>query len=357
MTVMPMKKETPSQEEALRRRAVAARDPAADGAFVYAVRTTGVYCRPSCPARPARPENLAFFEGPDEAEASGFRACLRCRPREEKGARGKAAVEAACRLIDASEEIPSLAQMAAEAGLSPHHFHRLFKSATGVTPRAFAAERRAERLRAALGSGAPVTAAIHDAGYGAQSRFYAEAQSRLGMAPSTWRKGGEGETIRYAIAPCTLGLILVGATQKGVCAIFLADDRVTLAGALKARFPKAALIGADDALGGLVQAVLSQVERPRQDVGLALDIQGTAFQQRVWAALREIPLGETETYSAVAARIGAPAAVRAVAGACGANPVAILIPCHRVIGKDGSLTGYRWGTERKKALLDKERAS
>lgn len=338
-----------------RRAAVAARDAAADGRFVYAVRSTGVYCRPSCPSRAARPENLRFFATCDEAEAAGFRPCRRCRPNEPgREARRREAVARACRFIDASEGLPGLDALAEVAGMSPHHFHRVFRAATGVTPRAYAEARRAARVAETLRAAGSVTEAIFDAGYNASSRFYAGAAERLGMSPDTYRRGGPGTRIRFAVGACSLGAVLVAATERGVCAILLGDDPEALVRDLQDRFPKAAFEGGDPDFEALVARVVGLVEAPADGLDLPLDIGGTAFQQRVWEALRAIPPGRTATYAEIAGAIGAPAAVRAVARACGANALAVAIPCHRVVRSDGALSGYRWGVARKRALLDRE---
>jgi len=337
--------------------AVVRRDRAADGAFVYAVRSTGVYCRPSCAARQPRRDNVSFHETPQAAARAGFRACKRCRPDEPSpGAAQAAAVARACRLIEDAEEMPSLDALAGSAGLSRFHFHRVFKAQTGVTPKAYAAAHRRTRVHAALGRATTVTAAIYDAGFGSNGRFYEAAAGMLGMTPSAYRAGGTGEAIRFAVGQCWLGAVLVAATAKGVCAILLGDDAAALLRELQGRFPKARLIGGDAAFEATVAAVVAAVETPGRGPALPLDVRGTAFQQRVWQALRDIPPGTTVSYSALAARIGRPAAVRAVAQACAANPVAVVIPCHRVVRTDGSLSGYRWGLARKRALIDREAA-
>lgn len=337
--------------------ALAARDEGADGLFVYAVRTTGVYCRPSCPARAARPENVSFHATPAEAEAAGFRPCLRCRPDgPSPAARRAEAVARACRLIDAAETLPGLDALARAAGLSPFHFHRVFRRITGLTPKAYAAARRAERVAAGLGRAGTVTQAVFEAGYASSSRFYAEAGNRLGMAPRLYRKGGEGVVIRFGIGQCALGAILVAASATGICAILLGDDPDALARDLQDRFPRADLVGGDAAFEAWMARVIGFVEAPGTGLDLPLDIGGTAFQQRVWQALRRIPIGRTATYAQVAEAIGAPASVRAVAMACGANRLAVAIPCHRVVRSDGSLSGYRWGVERKRDLLAREAA-
>lgn len=335
--------------------AVAARDPAADGRFVYSVRTTGVYCRPSCGARRPHRENVRFLRNASEAERAGFRPCKRCRPHEADRATQHAdAVARACRLIERAEEEPSLDALAQAAGLSRYYFHRVFKAVTGVTPKAYAAAHRAKRLRDELGRAATVTDAVYGAGYGSSGRFYATSGKVLGMTPAAYRAGGAGAEIRFAAGACSLGTVVVAATEKGICAILLGDDPETLVRDLQDRFPNARLVGGDSTFEGWVAAVVGVVDDPRIGLDLPLDIRGTAFQQRVWRALGAIPVGATMTYSELAARIGAPRAVRAVASACAANAIAVAIPCHRVVRRDGSLAGYRWGVERKRALLARE---
>ncbi|MDQ8017816.1 MAG: bifunctional DNA-binding transcriptional regulator/O6-methylguanine-DNA methyltransferase Ada [Bordetella sp.] len=338
--------------------AVQARDAAADGHFVYSVKTTGVYCRPSCGARPARPENVAFHATPAEAEGAGFRPCQRCRPEAPPLAQRQAVLVAElCRAIASADGPPSIEALAERAGLSVSHLHRTFKAVTGLTPRAWAAAHRAQRLRTALDApGARVTDAIYDAGYGAASRFYEEADEVLGMTPTAWRAGGADTDIRFAIGQCSLGAILVARSGRGVCAISLGDDPEQLARELQDRFARARLVGGDADFERLVAQVVGLVEAPGQGAELPLDVRGTAFQQRVWQALRAIPPGTTASYAEIAERIGAPAATRAVAQACGANPLAVAIPCHRVVRRDGSLSGYRWGVERKRSLLAREGA-
>lgn len=334
---------------------VLARDASADGQFWYSVRTTGVYCRPSCAARPARPENVGFHERIEDAEAAGFRACKRCKPGQPALAeQHAAAVTRACRKIERSEEMPTLDALADEAGLSRYHFHRVFKAVTGLTPRAYAAAHRSDRMRKELARGARVTDAIFDAGFGSNSRFYERADATLGMTPTDYRAGGAGARIHFAVGQCSLGAILVAESGRGICAILLGDDPDALARDLQDRFPKAQLVGGDGAFERRVAQVVGLVERPALGLDLPLDVRGTAFQQRVWEALREIPPGQTASYADVALRIGSPKAVRAVAQACGANALAVAIPCHRVVRNDGALSGYRWGVERKKALLERE---
>jgi AraC family transcriptional regulator of adaptative response/methylated-DNA-[protein]-cysteine methyltransferase len=335
--------------------AVVTRDASADGRFWYSVKTTGVYCRPSCAARLARPENVAFHASRAEAAAAGFRPCKRCKPDQPPRAEREAQLIAAlCRHIAQAEQPPTLDALAARAGLSAHHLHRLFKQITGLTPRAYAEAHRTRRLRSALTDGGSVTDAIYEAGYNASSRFYEQSGAVLGMTPRAFRGGGVAEEIRFAIGECTLGSILVAATARGVCAILLGDDPEALLRDLQDRFPKARLLGGDAPFEQLVAQVVGLVEAPRKGADLPLDIRGTAFQQRVWQVLREIPAGATASYAEVAARIGEPRAVRAVAQACGANALAVAIPCHRVVKSDGAISGYRWGVERKRELLARE---
>jgi len=335
--------------------ALRARDASADGTFVYSVRTTGVYCRPSCASRAARPENVAFHTTNAAAERAGFRACKRCKPDQAPLAERQALqVAELCRLIEHSEEVPTLDELASHAGWSAFHTHRRFKAITGVTPRAYATAHRATRVRGALRTAATVTEAIYDAGYGSSARFYERSTELLGMTPTTYRAGGADLEIRFAIGQCSLGAILVAATARGVCAILLGDDPEALAHDLERKFPRARLVGADPAFERLVARVVGLVEQPAHGTTLPLDIRGTAFQQRVWKALRRVPAGKTVSYREIATRIGAPRAVRAVAQACAANALAVAIPCHRVVRTDGDLSGYRWGVERKRALLDRE---
>jgi len=345
--------------DAARWEAVQRRDPAADGAFFYSVRTTGVYCRPSCAARLARRENVAFHASPAAAEKAGFRPCKRCRPNEPGLAeRQAAAVAKACRLIEQAEEMPSLAALAKAAAMSRFHFHRIFRAVTGVTPKAYADAHRAQRVRDALASSGSVTEAIYGAGFNSSGRFYAASADMLGMTPRDFRAGGAGAAIRFAVGECSLGTILVAATQKGVCAISFGDDPDALVRDLQDRFPTARLIGGDAEFEKLVAKVVGFVEAPgTEEFDLPLDVRGTAFQQQVWKALRKVPAGATATYTDIARRIGRPKAVRAVAAACAGNPVAVAIPCHRVVRLDGDVSGYRWGVARKRALLAKEQAA
>ena len=335
--------------------AVERREKAADGAFYYSVKTTGVYCRPSCASRRARRENVAFYATCEEAERAGFRPCKRCRPNEASLAEQQAALVAkACRSLEESGDVVRLQDLAAAAGMSRFHFHRLFKATTGVTPRAYAAAQRAQRVRQELGRSRTVTEAIYGSGFNSGGRFYEASPGILGMTPTDFREGGRQATIRFAVGQCSLGSILVAATDRGVCAILLGDDPDALVRDLQDRFPRADLVGGDSAFEQLVARVVSFVEAPSLGLDLPLDVRGTAFQQRVWQALREVPAGETVSYAEIAGRIGAPKAVRAVAQACGANALAVAIPCHRVVRRDGAISGYRWGVERKQALLERE---
>ena len=338
--------------------AVAGRDRTADGTFVYAVRTTGVYCRPSCPSRLARRANVEFHATPADAERAGFRACRRCRPDQPQRDQAHAAIIAdACRSIEASDEMPALAALAKRAGLSPHHFHRLFKQATGVTPRAYAAARRADRVRRGLATpGRTVTEAIYDAGFNSSGRFYASAGQTLGMTPTAFKTGGATAEIHFAVGQCSLGAILVAQSARGVCAILLGDDPGTLVEQIQDLFPNATLVGGDRAFEQTVATVVGFVEQPALGLDLPLDIQGTAFQQRVWRALRRVPAGRVLSYAELAARVGVPNGARAVARACASNTLAVAIPCHRVVRTGGAVSGYRWGIARKQALIDRERA-
>ncbi len=334
---------------------VVARDPKADGTFYYSVATTGVYCRPSCAARLARPENMRFHATTQDAEDAGFRPCKRCKPQEPSRVDQHAAkVEDACRFIETSEEPPSLQHLAKHVGVSAYHFHRMFKAMTGLTPKQYAAAHRAKRVRSKLGKGGSLTEAIYDAGYNSNGRFYATSNEVLGMTPSNYRAGGISAEIRFAIGECSLGSILVARSERGVCAILLGDDPETLARDLQDKFPRATLIGADAGFEQLIARVVGFVEAPALGLDLPLDVRGTAFQQRVWQALRKIPAGSTASYMDIAKSIGSPKSIRAVAQACAANTLAVAIPCHRVVRHDGALSGYRWGVERKRSLLDRE---
>jgi AraC family transcriptional regulator of adaptative response/methylated-DNA-[protein]-cysteine methyltransferase len=340
--------ELPSLDPDSAWQAVLARDRAADGRFVTGVLTTGIYCRPSCAARHPRRENVRFFADGAAARATGLRACLRCRPDEI--AADEAGIARAVALIEAAEEPPSLDQLAQAAGYSPFHFHRIFRRATGVTPAAYARAHRAKRAEQALRQAGTVTEALYDAGYAAPARFYADAPDRLGMTPSAWRDGGRGETIRWAVAPTDLGPLLVAATERGICRVAFENDEA----ALRELFPNAAIAPGGEALSGLLAEAVAFVTQPGRVMTLPLDVRGTAFQQAVWRELARIPPGATLSYAALAARAGKPGAARAAGSACGANPVALLIPCHRAKRGDGSLGGYAWGLAVKQELLRRE---
>lgn len=338
--------------------AMLTRDAAADGRFVYAVRTTGIYCRPSCASRTARPENVEFHATPAAAERAGYRACKRCRPDRPAQANAHAAlVTELCRYIEQSEEPPSLAALAQRAGLSAFHLHRVFKAVTGVTPKQYAAAHRSRRVRDQLRASGRVTDAIYDAGFNSSSRFYGQSRALLGMTPSRFRSGGVLTVIHFAVGECSLGSILVAASDRGVCAIALGDDPDVLVRDLQDRFPRAELVGGDAKFERLVSRIVGLVEAPSRRIDLPLDVRGTAFQQRVWQALRAVPPGCTASYSEIARRIGAPTSVRAVAHAVASNPLAVAIPCHRIVRSSGALAGYRWGVERKRALLEREAAA
>ncbi len=337
--------------------AVQRRDGGADGVFYYSVRSTGVYCRPSCGARAALRRNVAFHASCAAAEQAGFRPCLRCRPDLPPLAERHAAlVAAACRSLETAGPEPELAELAAASGLSAFHFHRVFKAQTGLTPKAYARAARAERLQRQLAGPGSVTEAIYAAGFNSSGRCYADAPAALGMTPTAFRRGGSGAAIRFAIGACSLGAILVASTDSGICAILLGDDPQALAEQLQQRFPQAELRGAEADFERVVAQVVALVEQPAAGLALPLDVRGTAFQRRVWQALRAIPSGRTVSYAELAELVGLPKGARAVAGACAANPLAVAIPCHRVVRNDGSISGYRWGVERKAALLAREAA-
>lgn len=340
--------------------ALVARDKSMDGEFYYGVRTTGVFCKPSCGARTPNRVNVSFHATMADAIAAGFRPCKRCRPDATGTDLHTEVVTAVCRLIDdtvaSDQSAPTLEELARRTGFSPFHLHRVFKKATGVTPRAYAAAARARKLREKLGPSRTISEAVHDAGYSSSSRFYERATQRLGMTPARAKRGGNGETIRFAVGESSLGPILVAATDKGVCSIQFDDDPQELVHALERRFPNAELVGDDAQFSAVVAKVVAFVEAPSGGLDLPLDIRGTAFQERVWSALTTIPLGRTMTYTELANAIGKPSAVRAVASACAANELALAIPCHRVIRASGELAGYRWGIERKSTILERERA-
>lgn len=344
-----------SRDDEILWQAVTRRDAGFDGRFVYAVRTTGIYCRPSCPSRPKRRENVSFHAGPGAAMAAGFRACLRCRPDESSpDALLNEIVAVACQRIETAETEPPLAELSAAAGYSPFHFQRLFKERIGLTPKQYAKARRKARLRDGLADAASVTDAIYAAGYGASSRAYEDGGS-LGMTPSSVRRGAAGERIVHAMAGSSLGPLLVAATARGICMIEFGDE-AELLHRLAARFPGAELAGGDAEFAELISRVVALVDAPGSThADLPLDIRGTVFQERVWQALTTIPAGETVSYAGLAERIGRPGSARAVARACAGNTIAVAIPCHRVVRGDGDISGYRWGTERKRALLDRER--
>jgi len=337
--------------------AVIHREKNADDTFVYSVKTTGVYCRPSCPARLALRENVTFHLTPKDAERAGFRPCKRCKPNAPPAHAEQAAIVAkACELIVDAEEPLSLEALAGAVGMSRWHFHRMFKSMTGLTPKAYATAHRAKRMREELSRRGTVTSAIYNAGFNSNGRFYAETNKRLGMKPSDFKAGGDGATIRFAVGECSLGSILVAASDLGICSIAMGNDPSLLLRELQDRFPNAKLIGGDKQFERMVARVVAFVENPSAMLELPLHVQGTAFQQRVWKALCEIPCGTTCTYSELAGKLGQPSATRAVAGACAANTLAVAIPCHRVVRTNGSLSGYRWGVERKEKLLRVEGA-
>jgi len=353
--MMPVRSPYPTPEA--RWAAVQQRDPAADAWFRYAVLSTGVYCRPSCPSRPARRENVRFHPSAEAAEAAGFRACKRCHPREARPApRLSALVTRVSRLIERADKPPTLAELAAAVNLSPFHLQRRFKQGTGVTPREYADALRRRRIAQDLARSRTVTEAGYAAGYGSATRLYANAPAALGMTPGEFARGAAGLPIQAAVARCSLGQVLVATTERGVCAILLGDEVGALRDDLARRFPQADIRPAGKDLASLLERVVALVEDPGQGLDLALDVRGTAFQQRVWQALRQVRPGETVSYAELARRIGLPRAARAVAAACGANALAVAIPCHRVVRGDGTLSGYRWGTERKRALLAREAA-
>ncbi len=350
---------TGSVLDAARWHAISARDAAADGAFFYAVTTTGVYCRPTCPSRRPRPEHVRCFDTVDAAERAGFRPCRRCHPERSLSPSDdrRDRVLAACRTIERAESVPTLAALALDAGLSRFHFQRLFKRVVGVTPREYHAAHRRERLQRALGTGTAVDAALYEAGYGSPSRVYERADGLLGMSPGAYRNGAPGASIRCGYARTPLGWLAVAATARGICAIELGATRAELAERIGRRFGRATLVGADPALDAWLAAVAAFVAAPTGRLDLPLDVRGTAFQQRVWRALQAIPSGATLSYGELARRVGMPRGARAVARAVATNPLAVAIPCHRVVAGDGGIGGYRWGVERKRKLLARERAA
>ena len=336
-------------------KAILARDQRADGAFLYAVRSTGVYCRPTCSSRLPQRENVVFFTSSSAAEAAGFRPCKRCSPRDASAREHhRVAIIRACKLIEDSEEQPRLKHLAAAVGMSSSHFHRLFKEIVGVTPKAYATTLRMDRLRSGLTPGSSITQSIYDAGFSSVSRFYERSRATLGMTPSTYKNGAAGLRIRVAVANSFLGLLMVAATDRGLCSIDLGDTPQSLRERLQKRFPKAEFCQDDSGFAEWVSRVVAFIEAPARGLDLPLDIQGTAFQQRVWKALEGIPPGSTKSYAEIAAQIGRPTAARAVARACASNRIAVVIPCHRAVRSDGGLGGYRWGSERKRRLLERE---
>jgi AraC family transcriptional regulator of adaptative response/methylated-DNA-[protein]-cysteine methyltransferase len=346
---------TPDTSQAQRWAAVQAKDKQLDGEFVYAVKTTGIYCRPSCPARPARRENVEFFETTTQAAAAGYRACLRCKPDGPSQTHERhELVLKACKAIEQSPSGLSLDELSIQAGLSLHHFHRIFKAITGLTPKQYHKAVQGQRLAQALKDAPSVTEAIYDAGFNSSGRFYESASATLGMMPSSYQKGGAGEQIRYAIEPCSLGRMLVAATQRGVCTIEFADADGVLVDRLRARFPKARFEASDAPFKAWIGQILAYLDQPSGLLDLPLDVQGTVFQRRVWQALQDIPQGQTVSYTELAQRLGQPKAARAVASACANNQIAVAIPCHRVVRANGDLAGYRWGVERKAELLRRE---
>ena len=334
---------------------ILARDPAADSLFWYSVITTGVYCRPSCPSRAARPEHVRLHDSLAQARATGCRPCLRCNPDGSSRQQDNVAlVTRACRLLEQGEQAFPLAQLAQRLGRSPSHVQRTFKALTGVTPKAYAAALRAEQTRTTLQRASTITQAMYLAGFSSSGQFYRHSEAILGMSPTTYRSGGARETLHFAVGECSLGAVLVASSAKGVVCVTLGDDADSLVGDLQDRFPAATLVGADADYEQLIAKVVGMVESPGTGADLPLDVRGTAFQQRVWQALRAIPAGQTRSYTEIARAIGQPSSARAVARACGANAVAVAIPCHRVVRQDGALSGYRWGIERKRALLARE---
>ena len=354
-----MPKITDAQAHATRRDprwvCVPSRDPQADGQFFYSVKTTGVYCRPSCGSRTPRPENVEFFLTPQAAEGAGFRPCKRCKPDQASlKDQHTALVARLCHQIETADAAPTLVMLARSAGMSTFHLHRIFKAVTGVTPKAYAMAHRTRLVRAQLMHSPSITDAIYGAGYNANSRFYENANHMLGMTPKRFRAGGTNTVIQFAVGECALGAILVATSERGICAILLGDEPEPLIQDLQDRFRNAELRGGDAAFEQLIAQVVGFVEMPSRGLDLPLDVRGTAFQQRVWQILRNIPAGSTMSYSEIAKHMGAPQSSRAVAGACAANPLAVAIPCHRVVRNDGALSGYRWGVARKRELLKRE---
>jgi AraC family transcriptional regulator, regulatory protein of adaptative response / methylated-DNA-[protein]-cysteine methyltransferase len=355
---MPAMNAPPPLTEAARWEGVLRKDAALDGAYLFAVKTTGIFCRPSCPSRAPKRGNVSFFDTATAARAAGFRACLRCAPEGlSKREQQTQAILQACRVIESSAERVSLSALAQQVGLSPSHFHRVFKEVTGVTPHDYFKARQIAQIGASLKNTASVTTALYDAGFNSSGRFYENTDAMLGMKPKAYQAGGAGEMIRASVRTCALGLVLVAATLRGVCTIEFGNDAAELLQRLSARFPHATIIGEDAQFNTWLETLLAHIRLPQHALDLPLDVRGTVFQQQVWNALQSIPLGETVSYAEVAERIGKPKAVRAVATACASNVLALAIPCHRVVRGNGELSGYRWGVERKRALLEAESSS
>jgi AraC family transcriptional regulator of adaptative response/methylated-DNA-[protein]-cysteine methyltransferase len=338
--------------------AVARHDSRMDGAFVYAVRSTGIYCRPSCPSRRPRPAQILLFDQPAAAEQAGFRACRRCRPQLAQGNPQTSLVRRVCSEIEANPDPPvSLKRLAELTGLSAAHLQRTFRRATGITPREYADALRVTRLKSELRKGKDVTTAMHSVSYGSASRLYEKSDEQLGMTPGTYRKGGQGMNISYTIAPCVLGRVLVAGTDRGISAVYMGDRDADLIASLRKEYPNAEISRESEKHSKWVQAIVRHLAGSNLDLDLPTDVAATAFQRRVWQELRTIPVGATRTYSEIARAMGRPSATRAVARACATNPVSVVVPCHRVVRRDGALGGYRWGLDRKKSLLERERRS
>jgi AraC family transcriptional regulator, regulatory protein of adaptative response / methylated-DNA-[protein]-cysteine methyltransferase len=355
MLAIASNQETPTTLADDQWQAVVNRDRGRDGQFVFAVSTTGIYCRPSCPARRPRPENVSFFANPDAAERAGYRACRRCQPKAVASSQEELVERATAWLDTHIEERVTLPRLAAALGVSPGHVQRTFTRVTGVSPRAYAAARRLESAKTRLRDGADVTSALYASGYGSSSRFYAQARSALGMTPTSYKRGGEGMTMNYATTDSPIGRVLVAATERGLCAVSIGEDAAALAQSLTAEYPQATIRRDDDALRPYMDSILAHLRDRTSLAALPLDVVGTPFQHEVWQALRAIPAGERRTYGQIAATLGNPKSARAVARACATNPAALVIPCHRVVRGDGDSGGYRWGSKRKQALLASER--
>ena len=333
------------------------RDTSADGRFVYAVASTRIYCRPSCPSRRPHPRHVRFFDLPQEAEAEGYRACRRCHPRDPETSAGRTIRAAQSYLEQHLDETVTLERLGREVRMSPYHLQRTFKRLTGTTPRGYASARRVEQMKSRLKEGKSVTRATYDAGYSSPSRAYDDSRARLGMTPATYRRGGEGVRIAYAVVPTEAGQLLVAGTERGICAVTLGDDAEALEASLRAEYPAAKIERGDGELDAWTRAVVDHLEGVGGAERLPLDLRGTSFQREVWETLQRIPRGATRSYTEIARELGRPAAARAVAQACASNRLALVIPCHRVVREDGGLGGYRWGIERKRALLERERSA